>query len=241
MRNNTKNTLLEEHFERLRENLLNDFELSNSYGHTVNKGTAREIFIKNFLSTHLAQTVEVGSGEIIDSNSKRNEVRNQLDIIIYRKEFPRINIATNCNIFLAESVISVIEIKSNLTKNELRKTLESSRNIKKYKIPSPQISRGVPPDKIPFFIVAYKGPTIMTVHKWLMEEKPNYIDGIFIIEKGSITLEPKVCDGNNDHIKYKLLELKEANPLLKIFLILTNEISQFRVYDDITARYTADK
>jgi hypothetical protein len=57
----------------------------------LHKGTPREAFIREFLEGHLPENVAIGTGEIIDSTSKPNSPRNQFDIVIYRKSYPKLD------------------------------------------------------------------------------------------------------------------------------------------------------
>lgn len=238
----------------LKKKLLEEYSIAESLGHTVNKGTAREIFMKNFLTEHLSEKISVGSGEVISVNSKPGEFRNQLDIIIFKKEFPRIKIVSAIDIFLAESVVATIEVKSTLTKSELKKAIKSIKNIKQFHHSHPpRMSSGYIPKKILCFIVAYNcKQKLVNVEKWLKEiEKDenitqnsninpthgriwgesNGVDGIFILGKGSVIY-------NNYHLKHNaaietnnlyLTSEQETGSLLKIFLLLTDVISNFSI------------
>lgn len=135
----------------------------------MHKGTPREAFIRQFLQGHLSERVAIGTGEIIDASSKPGQQRNQIDIVIYKRDFPRLDFGGGINGFLAESVVATIEVKSTLDKEELRKSSASARNVK-------ALSRnlvtsfhtGFQPPAILSYVVAYDGPASMkTVHGWL--------------------------------------------------------------------------
>src|SRR6266550_3646036 len=91
----------------------------------VSKGTAREFFMKDFLIEHLSGLVGIGQGEIVNADTNANDLRNQQDIVIYRRDFPRIRFGGEINGFLAESVIATIEVKSKLVKDDIRQALSS--------------------------------------------------------------------------------------------------------------------
>ncbi|MBI3242514.1 MAG: hypothetical protein HYZ49_09500 [Chloroflexi bacterium] len=78
-------------------------------------GFAREHFVKDVLSSFLPKNIVIGSGEIIDGRGQRS---GQQDVIIYRGDFPVITSLTPVNTYLAEGVIAVIEVKSNLSTGE---------------------------------------------------------------------------------------------------------------------------
>ena len=55
-------------------------------GHDLHKGTPREMFVRDFLSLHLASNIGIGSGEIIDPN--RLPVRSGGKLIFYSISIP---------------------------------------------------------------------------------------------------------------------------------------------------------
>lgn len=83
--------MLTAHLNSIEEILLSSAKVSANAGNSLNKGTPREIFIKEFLTNHLSEKVAIGSGEIIDCNSRPNESRNQIDIVIYRRDYPKLH------------------------------------------------------------------------------------------------------------------------------------------------------
>jgi hypothetical protein len=140
-------------------------------GHSLHKGTPREAFIKEFLIGHLPETVAIGTGEIIDASSQPNESRNQYDIVIYNKSYPKLDFGGGVSGFLAESVIATVEVKSTLTKDGLAQAIRAARNAKALEphfVTS--FSAGYVPPKILNYIVAYDGPSKMdTAQAWLHE------------------------------------------------------------------------
>jgi hypothetical protein len=164
-------TLLQNHLEKIERKLIADFDVSSGSGHPTQKGTAREIFIREFLADHLSERVAVGSGELVDAASYEGGKRNQHDVVIYKREYPKIQFATGINAFFVESVVATIEVKSTLTKADLSQAILSTKNTKALK-PSLQrgISSGYQPPSIFSYVVAYHGPASMkTVHQWISE------------------------------------------------------------------------
>src|SRR5947209_3872606 len=122
--------LLQSHFAAIENHLLAQSKIPANAGHSLHKGTPRENFIKEFLEGHLSEYAAVGTGEIIDANSQPKERRNQIDIVIYRRDYPKIRFGKDIHAFLAESVIATIEVKSLLTKEELEGAMSVARTIK---------------------------------------------------------------------------------------------------------------
>lgn len=99
--------MLNEHFIAVEKVLIHQAKVSSNSGHSIHKGTPRELFIREFLGNHLGSNVAIGTGEIIDANSYSGENRNQNDIIIYRSDYPKIFFGGDINAFLFESVVIV--------------------------------------------------------------------------------------------------------------------------------------
>jgi hypothetical protein len=168
--------ILRWHMDSVETVLLGLLETSRSSGHPVNKGTAREHFIRAYLRDHLGEDVGVGTGEIIDGHTTIRARHNQQDIVLYRRGFPKIAIGGGIDAFLVESVIATIEVKSDLSKSELQKSVTAARTVKRLKshllarTEGGRSKRVKPQDQtgIKSYVVAYDGPKKMsTVHKWL--------------------------------------------------------------------------
>lgn len=199
--------MLKAHLDNKENILVSQSKGARITGHPLHKGTPRESFIHEFLKEHLPSTISIGTGEIIDSNSKPGESRNQYDLILYRNDYPKLNIGGNIHAFLIESVVATIEVKSKLTSTELRKAISAARNSKKL---TPNIDKvfsmsGRGDSGIKNFVVAYDGPAkIETVFSWIGQihksldisipelppDKERFnipspsIDGIFVLKKG---------------------------------------------------------
>ncbi|MFH0834658.1 MAG: DUF6602 domain-containing protein [Patescibacteria group bacterium] len=89
-------------------------------------GDAREALIKGVLSKILPSIYEVGSGEIIDCLGKRSK---QIDIVIFRKDFPTLKMPSGSRLFLVESVLAAIEVKSDLRGNNLKMALDNIYSV----------------------------------------------------------------------------------------------------------------
>src|SRR5437763_161337 len=122
--------MLKTHFDIVEKSLLATGQIVATAGHPLHKGTPREAFIRDFLALHLADNVGIGTEEVIDSNSKPNEARNQLDIVLYKKHYPKLSFGGGINAFLAESVFASIEVKSTLNKENLRQAIKAARRLK---------------------------------------------------------------------------------------------------------------
>lgn len=89
-------------------------------------GAERETIIRKVLQRVIPDTYEIGSGQIIDANNSRSK---QIDIVIARKDFPQIRFNDRTANYLAESVVATLEIKSELTKKELKIALDNAKSV----------------------------------------------------------------------------------------------------------------
>ena len=143
------------------------------------------------------------------------EARPQIDVVVHNKKYPKLSFATGIDLFFIDSVSSFIEIKSRLTKVELRKAAATAKIVKGLaNFPPQRLSpRGLVETPRPYsFVFAYEGPKrIETVLKWakeisneneyglndLKKTEPSqrsffdhqFIDGIFVLGRGFIYLD----------------------------------------------------
>lgn len=248
-----------EHCARREKELLSRYEASRTASNPDVVGQVREVFVRDFLRTHLTETVAIGQGEVIDCESQDvGQMRNQHDVVVYRKEYPRLHLAEDTHVFLAESVVATIEVKSTLTEAELKKAVRAARNVKKLKISRRSVIRsGYVPPAIQCHVVAYAGPTkVATVHKWLNRsyselglKHPEWgntwrkrishaapaIDGVFILGKGNILYDNSpiwtVRDKQREgtHDGAWMAKKTPDQNLLILFLILATALSGCRL------------
>jgi hypothetical protein len=208
-------TMLATHMAKVEAKLLHAAQIPAGAGHPVNKGTPREVFIREFLSDHLPQDLAIGEGEIISADSQPNEMRNQFEIVLYKHDFPKLMFGGGINAFLLESVVSTIEVKSTLRKKELRSAVKAARNIKALnrhfaRSRYTSLLQMISPPSPSCYVIAYGGPAKMeTTREWLLTicteegiklpELPatpqRYgiacptIDGIFVLGKGFVQFD----------------------------------------------------
>jgi hypothetical protein len=212
--------------------------------------TPREMFVREFLTGHLSEQISVGTGEIIDADSKPRESRNQFDNVVYRRDYPKIDFGGGINGFLVESVIATIEVKSTLRKEDLEHSIKAASNLKRLKkhlyLSSSTIHRQ---DNVLSYVVAYKCPSKMaTVYNWINSTYSSLnmgypsadkgqaknspipslsLDGIFVLGKGFILFRSarisflsKETYDQNPKGKWEVVNIAEGN-LFVLFLVLT--------------------
>jgi hypothetical protein len=248
--------MLQSHFAAVERSILEMARIQNVAGHSLHKGTPREIFVKNFLANHLGKTVSFGTGEILDVESKPKEPRNQHDIVIYRNEFPMLDFLGGIAAFLAESVVATIEVKSNLTYSGLKTSFLSAitcKNMNRNYFDGLKMWHF--PPAIMNFIVAYNGPAKMkTIYQWIKRlegelpishhEMPASkedrikipapgIDGIFILGKGFVHFDNFMIDcvapdaRQRDQWMRWILVDSEVASLLFLFLNLAQAVCSY--------------
>lgn len=203
--------MLFSHMAAVEDQLLATSRIPANSGHSLHKGTPREAFIKEFLESHLPSTLAIGSGEIIDSESQPASPRRQFDLVVYKRNLPKLDFGGGISGFLAESVIATIEVKSLLDKPGMYQAITAAQEAKRLKKSETwSFSAGYSPPAILNLVVAYDGPQQMdTVLNWigglesdmgislpplpLGEERLRTasasIDGVFLLGKGFITFD----------------------------------------------------
>lgn len=194
--------MLKSHLNAMENVLLARGRIASNAGHPNLIGSPREWFIRDFLAELLPETIKVGQGEIIDSRSQPKEKRNQTDIVLYRRDFPKITYSPNDSAFLRESVVATVEVKSTIDIGELKKACEASINQKNRRyIQKPDPKRPLHPvgviedlrlPSIATYVVSYKGPhCLSTVANWfptIKNELTKTPDQM--IEKNELTITP---------------------------------------------------
>jgi hypothetical protein len=223
--------MLKSHMDAVEKQLLAISRIPANSGHPLHKGTPREAFIKEFLESHLPSNVAIGTGEIIDANSRPGQSRNQFDIVIYRRSYPKLSFGGGISGFLVESVIATIEVKSTLTQAEFGNAAKAASNCKQL-VPNAISSfhTGYVPPGILNYVVAYDGPASMrTVHGWILTAygtlgialralplnidqriatQAEALDAVFVLGKGFLYFDNVPTGFIND-------AARAANPALK--------------------------
>ncbi|MDH0630838.1 hypothetical protein N5D36_20925 [Pseudomonas mosselii] len=93
------------------------FSATKSILHNGEKGSLREAFLVNLIQLFLPSNYGIGSGIVIDKFGRQSV---QVDIVIYDKRaMPPVLEAAGRGIYPVDSVVRVIEVKSNVNKASL--------------------------------------------------------------------------------------------------------------------------
>ncbi|MDD4126206.1 MAG: hypothetical protein PHV39_00775 [Methanomicrobium sp.] len=224
MTNSSENKpILFDYFESTAEVLLSQYNRSSLQNASTNLGRNRELFCSEFLSKVLPTKLSVKSGEIWDSSNNKT---GQLDLIIRRDDAPTLHIGSD-DIYLAEGVFCVIEIKSNLTREKLKESglgLLKVKNLNLTKMPSIGTEQALyRPLRIVF---AYTGATWETIVNEIMKNHwDDLFDLICILDKGVLVKTGNLIKSESNR-KFILYTQKAAS-LGFLFLYLATYSSSF--------------
>lgn len=194
--------MLKSHLDAIEDVLVAQSNIASNAGHPNLRGGPREWFVREFLENHIPSIFEVGQGELINSRSipspKPGVYRPQVDVLIYRRDFPKIPYGGGNSAYLFEGVPATIEVKTDLKKPDFINACMKSVVHKKLKYTHPGVE-GVVYDPgfsrdVVSYIVAFKGPkNISTIAKWFpkichdIDESPErLIDMVVVLGKGVI-------------------------------------------------------
>lgn len=113
--------------------LLQEYDLAGIAGHKTDKGDSRELFVKNFLRSHLPSNVEIGRGEVFGKDSAPGQDAHQIDLVVYDRSFPKIDMG-GVAAYLIEGVCAVIEVKSVLNEDAIRQATNMACDLKKLRL-----------------------------------------------------------------------------------------------------------
>lgn len=94
--------------------------------HAGELGSAREALIRGILERIIPTLYELGSGQIVDHNGRYSQ---QIDVIIARRDVPRLALPSGTRVYLAESVVAAIEVKTELNATTLPQALDNCASV----------------------------------------------------------------------------------------------------------------
>jgi len=94
--------------------------------HNIEADSPRSAFIRSVLELFLPSNYAIGSGRIIDSRGNSSD---SIDIVIYRRDFPRLNLPGSADVFIYESVLATIEVRTKLVRKTLFQALDTCVSV----------------------------------------------------------------------------------------------------------------
>lgn len=120
----TRSQIFTEASKKLRQEL----ERAKNIPHSGEKGKEVENILKDFLREHLPKRYDIASGFILD---KADNVSSQTDVIVYdAASCPVLETYDDNLIIPSDNAAVVIEVKSNLTKNDIEDAAQKIAHIK---------------------------------------------------------------------------------------------------------------
>jgi len=202
------------YFDRTAEHLLAQYERSKLQESSSSIGDNREMFVNEFLSKVLPSRLQVRQrGEVWDSQHNRT---GELDIVILRDDAPSLQFGGQRDVFLAEGVFAVIEVKSNLTREKLKEAVSALRRVQSLNLSGahPVMSVGMTLDRPLRCVFAYEGAAWGT----LIDELDNshnsgVVDSVSVLDRGfllSSALVPQLLE-REGKTRYELVEGRAAS------------------------------
>ncbi len=200
--------VLYSYFRKTANVLLAEYERSKEQKASSNLGKNREYFCSGFLSKVLPPKLSIKSGEIWDSQGNKT---GQLDIVVLRDDTPSLHIGSD-NIYLAEGVFSVIEVKSNLTKDKLMEAGETLSKVENLKINfGATISSGPILNRSLRVVFAYEGASWKLITDTIYRE--NWVetfDLICILNRGVLLKKGRILNWQTDQ-EFMIVNSKSAS------------------------------
>lgn len=110
-----------------------------NFSHFPEDGRYKEIILRSIIRKSMPDDVKIGTGFIIN---EKDEVSNQIDIIVYNSLIPPLFIAEDLVIVTASSVFAVIEVKTSMTYDGLCDALEKGEKTSRI-LNNPDIFNGI--------------------------------------------------------------------------------------------------
>lgn len=194
---------LSERMKKAGEQLTLDFKEATAFEQAGARGTYREESVRKFLSDRLPGGYKVTTGFVFDAHDALSK---QLDVIIYRIRDTPFLLTGKSVLVPCESLLAAIEIKSELTVDEIKDGLEIAKSIRALKPFDRSFAdarqRGSPADdnnpRCLFSIFAFR-TNLAEGEDWLIREgerfarladlcsvPPQYVDRLIVMDRGII-------------------------------------------------------
>lgn len=110
------------------QKMLTDFKITRGINNNLSKGRAREyIILESFLKPYIPTRYSIGSGTIIDVQSRQSR---QQDLLIYDQfNSPILYDSESEKVLFSESIFAAIEVKSSLGTNEIKDMVQNSASV----------------------------------------------------------------------------------------------------------------
>lgn len=179
-------------FERMEneiESLKAAYKNVSIVGSAPDVGELRQVFIKNILQNMLPSTVEICSGVLFDAADNQS---NQQDIIIYRRDMPKLSFGEGPQLLFVEGALATIEVKSKIDEQEFNRAMANIQSVKSLQINRKMgMSWGPPPKEIKSYVFSYDSVELSTfgtyIDRHVQEtEFSHLVDFITVLDKFNV-------------------------------------------------------
>jgi len=179
-----KKPVLYDYFDSMADELLSRYNRTKLQKSSENMGENREIFLNNFLEICLPNKLCVKVGEIWD---KKGYKTGQIDTIITRNDCPSLLFGRR-NVYLAEGIFAIIEVKTKLSREKLIEAGEKLEEVKALNVDFGLTMTSGPVSERPLRLVfAYEGATWKTIEDEIIKRKwEKLFDMICILKRGTL-------------------------------------------------------
>lgn len=252
--------MLQEKFDSLQKGMQIKFEeIRHEFEHRGSKGSNVEKIVRDFVSSYLPPHNRIGHGEIMDSFGG---ISNQVDVIVTNENHPYLNDFHEPSKFFIEGISCVGEVKSVITTDDIKETLNKCLNFKNLQIWNDagtkaycsyeeDLIRFV--HKRPFFLFAFSSQLSLDtiwerIDAYNTENRidlQHQIDAVFILDRGqivnagnglgSIRIRSERFDILTGYVPFQIKE--KPNILLDFMFWLHLVMPRIDFYQSILHRY----
>lgn len=221
--------------------LKSEFHNASIVGSPPDIGRLREIFLSHILKNMLPRSVEICSGVIFDADDNRS---NQQDIVIYRRNMPRLSFGEGPQLLFAEGVIATIEVKSNIDATEFQRAMDNIKSVKSLNIniKSSGFSIGKMPSKeIKCYVFSYDSVAQESIKKYLnvyiqAVEKKFWFDYLTVLDKFTLIRNDSSVFVTKENADY-ILDPASKWTILSFFIHLVHNLSEFALTEIDWTKY----
>lgn len=180
----TNNTVIKDYSTALIKGFYERVMSIQGLKHNLSKGEIRELFLNDLLSNYLTDQFGIGTGIVVDSFGNQSH---QMDIVIFdNRILPPMLKNSTLGVFPLESVLAIIEIKSLISKNNIKKTEEKFKHFDSHLETHKKIKASI---KVVKGIIGFNKNKITELSngndKTWITENINHIDAICHVQKYS--------------------------------------------------------
>ncbi len=176
------------------------------FRHLGVRGNALEIAFRDFFEKHIPRSLNVGTGEVMASESDSSETHSgQVDLVFSNQSQPFSATRDVPTVFFIEGVLAAGEVKTGFSRSMVQQELSKARKFRALRaknmsrlvrVPSPDVWASYYVFYRPYFIVATETNSpwqsiLLELMEYIDNEKVIPLDGIFLLDQNvALLLSP---------------------------------------------------